>query len=192
MIDTLGSSAMARRKAATFFSDSFALRWGFMTESVKVRTNGVHRIRFVLPYAPSTNYLKTAIVIGSHARWITSRQARAYTSRVRSLLRAFSAPPEWDMTSRMAVTVDVYFPTRSGDLDNRHKLVLDLLQGVVYQNDSQIDRILVRRFISKDAPRVEVTVKTLAQSPPSGHTSSRRSPGACSRARPGSKSRSEP
>jgi Holliday junction resolvase RusA-like endonuclease len=62
------------------------------------------------------------------------------------------------MTGRIAVTMHVYRPRKSGDLDNRTKAVLDCLQGVVYLDDAQIVELHTYRHDDKLNPRVEVTI----------------------------------
>ncbi len=63
--------------------------------------------------------------------------------------------------SEVAVTLRVFRPQRSGDLDNRLKCLFDALQGVVYANDSQVVEIHAYRFEDKKRPRVEAEVKIL-------------------------------
>ena len=47
---------------------------------------------------------------------------------------------------------------KMGDLDKRLGIVLDALQGVVYENDSQIVEIHAKRVETTENPRIEVTV----------------------------------
>jgi Holliday junction resolvase RusA-like endonuclease len=54
--------------------------------------------------------------------------------------------------------LDFYFPSERGDLDNRIKVMLDALQGLAFENDSQIREIVARRFKDKDRPRVMVQI----------------------------------
>jgi crossover junction endodeoxyribonuclease RusA len=62
----------------------------------------------------------------------------------------------------LCVAVRFYFKTkRRRDLDNQNKLVLDALNGIVYEDDSQIDELrLYRRFDSLE-PRIEVQIEEL-------------------------------
>jgi Holliday junction resolvase RusA-like endonuclease len=59
---------------------------------------------------------------------------------------------------QVAVTLRVYRPRKSGDLDGRIKIVLDALQGVAYRDDSQVVALHAYRFDDKARPRVEVEV----------------------------------
>ena len=60
------------------------------------------------------------------------------------------------------VEATFFFPSRRGDMPNRPKVLLDLLQGLCYTNDSQVWEVHFWREIDKENPRVEVTVTALA------------------------------
>jgi len=52
------------------------------------------------------------------------------------------------LTGRLGVQIELSAPnkTRDTDIDNRIKAVLDALQGVAFENDSQIDQLIVKRL----------------------------------------------
>lgn len=55
--------------------------------------------------------------------------------------------------------ITLHFGTkRKADLDNFHKLSLDSLKGVVYEDDSQIHILHVERAYDKKHPRIEIEV----------------------------------
>lgn len=54
--------------------------------------------------------------------------------------------------------MDFYRPAKRGDLDNRIKILLDALEGIAFENDSQIIEIHARRFDDKLNPRVSIVV----------------------------------
>jgi Holliday junction resolvase RusA-like endonuclease len=55
--------------------------------------------------------------------------------------------------------ITLYFGTkRRADVDNFHKLSLDALSGVVYEDDSQIASLHVARAYDKHEPRIEIKV----------------------------------
>lgn len=59
--------------------------------------------------------------------------------------------------------IDVYYPSNRADLDNSLKVVLDCLQrSKVIKNDNKCTKIVARKFIDKNNPRIEFTIK-LAQ-----------------------------
>ncbi len=60
------------------------------------------------------------------------------------------------------VSVTLYFGTkRRADLDNFNKLSLDALTGIVWEDDSQIAKLMIERGYDKARPRMEVRVATL-------------------------------
>ena len=62
----------------------------------------------------------------------------------------------------LEVTVKLYFgDKRKRDIDNFNKLWMDALEGVVYQNDAQIKRLLISKNYDKENPRIEVTIKSV-------------------------------
>lgn len=57
------------------------------------------------------------------------------------------------------LTINLYFGTkRKADWDNFHKLSCDALTGIVYEDDSQIQRVLVTKHYDKNNPRIEIDV----------------------------------
>lgn len=53
----------------------------------------------------------------------------------------------------------VWYPSRRQDLDV--SLLMDLLQGVCYENDRQIERMALSKNYDKNNPRVEVQIYPL-------------------------------
>jgi Holliday junction resolvase RusA-like endonuclease len=59
--------------------------------------------------------------------------------------------------------IDVYYPSNRSDLDNSLKVVLDCLQKAkVIKNDNKCTKIIARKFLDKNNPRIEFKIK-LAQ-----------------------------
>jgi len=58
--------------------------------------------------------------------------------------------------------LDVYFPSKRSDLDGCLKCVLDCLQTAkVIKNDNNCCKILARKFIDKENPRIEFKIVTI-------------------------------
>lgn len=56
--------------------------------------------------------------------------------------------------------IDLYFwDKRKRDVDNFHKLSLDALTGIAYEDDSQIQKMNICKFYDKDNPRIEVVLE---------------------------------
>jgi len=57
------------------------------------------------------------------------------------------------------IWVTLYFGTkRKSDWDNFHKLSMDALTGIVWVDDSQIQRATVEKRFDKTNPRIEITI----------------------------------
>jgi Holliday junction resolvase RusA-like endonuclease len=58
--------------------------------------------------------------------------------------------------------MDVFYPNQRSDLDNSLKVVLDCLQKVnAIKNDNKCTKIIVRKFLDKDKPRIEFMLKEI-------------------------------
>ena len=72
-------------------------------------------------------------------------------------------PRGWALTGRFVVDVVCYFPDeRRSDVDNVLKSVLDGMQGVVYDDDSQVVIASATKWLDRETPRTEVVVKRKA------------------------------
>ena len=50
---------------------------------------------------------------------------------------------------------------RRRDVDNYNKLVLDSLEGIIYEDDKQIQKLIVEKKISAEDPRVEIKISKI-------------------------------
>lgn len=104
-----------------------------------------------LPFPPSANrYWRNY-----RGQMVKSAEARDYQSR--AYFRARAEDVEI-INGSVALELHLYRPQKRGDLDNRLKVLIDSLQGVCYENDSQV--VEIHAFLNDDKrnPRVEVTV----------------------------------
>lgn len=119
-------------------------------------------ITLSLPMPPSSNrYWRTVAYIDKRTKKLAaatfvSDEAKKYKQQVRILANL----PRL-IFGEISVSVKVFRPRRSGDLDNRLKVLCDAMQGVVYENDSQIVELHAFRLEDKKNPRVEVEVRRL-------------------------------
>lgn len=59
----------------------------------------------------------------------------------------------------IVISIKLYFKTkRKCDWDNFHKLSMDALTGIVWNDDSQIQKATVEKFYDKENPRIEITI----------------------------------
>jgi Holliday junction resolvase RusA-like endonuclease len=90
-----------------------------------------------------------------------TKEARDYQAAVKDAARAAGFRPIKKPRS-IIVRLAWYREARRGDLDNRLKVVLDALQGAMYDNDSQIAAIYAHRREDPRDPRIEVSVEPAA------------------------------
>jgi len=69
----------------------------------------------------------------------------------------FQIPTSVSGKKRTRMLIDEY-PTKKPDLDNCIKSVADALNGMAYEDDSQIVSIVARKFWS-ESPKLEVTIR---------------------------------
>lgn len=110
--------------------------------------------RLTLPYPPSANTLYRTIIKGRRAIPIKSAEHRAFFSAVAQAFPAHAG--KWD--GPLAVTLRLYRPRRVGDIDGPIKALLDSLNGLAWEDDSQIVALYVSRGDDKHRPRVEVEI----------------------------------
>lgn len=59
--------------------------------------------------------------------------------------------------------IDVYFPSKRSDLDGAMKASLDCMQKAkIITNDNNCCKILARKFIDKENPRIEFKIITIS------------------------------
>lgn len=114
-------------------------------------------LRFIVEGAPVA-WKRTATSAG---RRVTPRAQREYQSRVRWAAHLALRGLVWSGADRYAVTVDVHRDRRKADCDNAAKTVADACNGLVWDDDSQIDDLRVRMHRGSKPYRVEVTVEVM-------------------------------
>lgn len=66
------------------------------------------------------------------------------------------------LTGSVRLVARFYFKTRrKADLDNFNKLLLDSMNGIVYEDDSQIAQLYLERYYDKEKPRIEIDVLSI-------------------------------
>jgi crossover junction endodeoxyribonuclease RusA len=106
----------------------------------------------VLPYPPANNrYYRSVPGRGV----LLSAEARRYKEEAGMVALAAGVRP---VDGPVALTITLYRPAKRGDVDGRLKGLLDALNGIAYQDDSQVVELHAYRLDDKDYPRVEVQV----------------------------------
>lgn len=120
----------------------------------------------VLPWPPSVNSYWRSIVIGGSPRVLISRAGRQYRVDVQAaVLERFGLLRP--TRARLLVAIGAHPPDRrSRDLDNLCKGILDsLTHARVWEDDSQIDGLLIVRREVAAPGRVEVRIERLTDEP---------------------------
>ena len=96
-----------------------------------------------LPYPPSVNHYWRRV----GPRTLISREGRTFRKNVCALLAGGGGPRKPPAGGRIALAMDAFPPDRRRrDLDNLPKAVQDsLAHAGIYEDDSQIDVLIVRR-----------------------------------------------
>jgi len=90
-------------------------------------------------------------------RMVKSTEAREYQENA-ATLAIMQRIPLIEKPQEVTVTIRWYREALRGDLDKRYSIMLDALQGVAFENDSQIGEIHAYRELDRTNPRVEVVV----------------------------------
>lgn len=69
----------------------------------------------------------------------------------------FPVPKSMSKKRKHDMLCNIEMPTKKPDIDNIAKAVLDALNGIAYDDDTQIVALFVYKFYDKD-PRVDVTI----------------------------------
>lgn len=116
-------------------------------------------MKVTLPYPPSANrYWRTF-----RGHTVLSAEAKAYKKQVAAILSAAGWQPA---SGDVAYTAHVYRPLKSGDLDNRLKVLGDALTGYAWVDDKQVVELHAYRHDDKANPRVEVAIHTFGEQAP--------------------------
>lgn len=116
-------------------------------------------ISFTAPYPPTTNKIWRKF----NGHMVLSQEARAYKATIEALAR--DVDNGFQSHDLVGVTLHVYRPRKTGDIDNVAKLILDGMQGVTYPNDNQVIELHIYRGDDKANPRIEVQVIGISTKP---------------------------
>ena len=107
-----------------------------------------------LPWPPSVNHYWRRV----GPRTLISREGREYRRAICGLLAGAGGPRKPPVGGRIALAMDAFPPDRRRrDLDNLPKAVQDsLAHAGVYEDDSQIDLLIVRRRQVVRGGRLEI------------------------------------
>lgn len=119
-------------------------------------------VRLTLPFPPSANHYWRHVIVGRGVRTLLSRRGRAYKTLVCDYVRGRGLAGR--LAGRLAVEVKLFPPNRlRRDVDNfGGKALLDALTTAgVWQDDSQVDELLIRRCAVVAGGQCVVDIRTL-------------------------------
>ena len=124
-------------------------------------------MKLVLPIGPSANAYKRHYCSVDHTHavkaWLTA-EAEVFREHAGWLAKA-QRPGEDLIVGEVRLTIHVYRPRRVGDLDNYAKVVLDALNGIVWEDDKQIVELHMYRYEDKANPRLEILIEEIEEVP---------------------------
>ena len=110
-----------------------------------------------LPYPPLLNKYYGHKVMKVRGKYVpnvyVTPEGKAYKLNVKLLARSRGVA---EIKGPVAVSIDVYRPQKRGDIDGVLKCLLDALNGVLYEDDSQIIELHVARLDDPEKPRVQI------------------------------------
>lgn len=110
-------------------------------------------VMLILPVPPSANRWWRLGKGHMHK----SEEARLYQAAVSVALSRQGGPIR--APRPVSVSIQWYRERKAGDLDKRLGVLLDALQGIVYENDAQVTRIVAERHeADAEGPRVVVWI----------------------------------
>jgi len=97
---------------------------------------------------------------GGMSRLIKSKKALSYSD----VFRQQCKPLATLMTGDLRVTLHIFYASRRPDLDE--SLILDLMQGLIYENDRQVKERHCYWGLDPDNPRAEIIIERIPEVAP--------------------------
>lgn len=103
---------------------------------------------------------RRVVKFGSMSRLIKSQKALNYSDVFKQQCRPLAKL----MTGDLRVTLHIYYASRRPDLDE--SLILDLMQGLVYENDRQVKERHAYWGLDPENPRAEILIEKIKEVAP--------------------------
>lgn len=118
--------------------------------------DGLQAIAQIIFGEPASKANSRKVVrIGNTSRLIKSAKALSYSEMFKQQCR----PLGLLMAGDLRVTMWIYYASRRPDLDE--SLILDLMQGFIYENDRQVKEKHIYWGLDPENPRTEILVETI-------------------------------
>jgi Holliday junction resolvase RusA-like endonuclease len=112
----------------------------------------------VVGLPPTTNNLYA--IVGRYQ--VLTAAGRSYKASLHNAAIATATTPPTNGPVAMMVT---YYLRRDRDVDGSAKIVLDALKGVIYEDDRQVDLLVLRKRRTKTLPYLSIVVRRLRAHP---------------------------
>lgn len=114
--------------------------------------------RIVLSGEPkSTNHIYKYSCTGNFPRMYMTSEGKALKEQY-----ILEARTQWKgelLVDDVCMSIVFYFKNkRKRDLDNQNKLIMDSLEGIVYENDRQVSELSLTREYDSENPRIEIYI----------------------------------
>ena len=103
---------------------------------------------------------RRVVRFGGMSRLIKSAKALSYSDAFRQQCKPLATL----MTGDLRVTLHIFYASRRPDLDE--SLILDLMQGLIYENDRQVKERHCYWGLDPDNPRAEIIIERIPEIAP--------------------------
>jgi hypothetical protein len=103
---------------------------------------------------------RRVVRFGNMSRLIKSAKALSYSDAFKQQCKPLATL----MTGDLRVTLHIFYASRRPDLDE--SLILDLMQGLIYENDRQVKERHCYWGLDPDNPRAEIIIEKIPEVAP--------------------------
>jgi len=117
-------------------------------------------VQIIFGEPASKSNSRRVVRFGGMSRLIKSEKALNYCDVFKQQCRQLGTL----MTGDLRVTLRIYYASRRPDLDET--LILDLMQGLIYENDRQVKERHAYWGLDPENPRAEITIERIPEVAP--------------------------
>ena len=117
-------------------------------------------VQIIFGEPASKSNSRRMVRLGGVSRLIKSEKALNYSDVFKQQCRPLAKL----MTGDLRVTLHIYYASRRPDLDET--LILDLMQGLIYENDRQVKVRHAYWGLDPENPRAEILIERIAEVAP--------------------------
>jgi Holliday junction resolvase RusA-like endonuclease len=126
-----------------------------------VKKEHEYPVQTIIGKCPSKSNCYKIITLGKHASLAKTKVLSDYE---KSFYLQCNHYRNVEISGLFEIKLSVYNESNRADLDNALKIILDCLQKVkAIKNDNNCIRILAEKFVDKNNPRIEFTLKEINQ-----------------------------